>query len=532
MSGNRSNSVIYISSSDEKVGSEDPSLEIVKKEVAKEANKNKEDDNEVILVNSSLEDSEATLKVTKKRIKRKTKKKKDDNESAVDTIIELRMEEDIVGVADTIVTKVTEVNEVPDNTVMRKLLRGPRYFDPGEKGSSACFNCGNEGHTAFDCTMVKKKRPCFVCGKFGHNPWNCLQGLECFICNRRGHIAKNCPDKGDHAQESTLCLRCGDLGHDMLSCENDYAPGDLKEIQCYMCKNHGHFCCVDFVVDGPKVVFCYNCAQPGHMGPGCWKLHGTNNALVDAGPSALCFKCGKEGHFARECTKKFKSGKWKGRSATPRKRKGRRKKNSAVSESAPAEFGRSRKQKRRRLYHDDNSNVSTNKSRKKGSWTVDDQDSLPIKNKISNNWNSPSTPTAQRSVNVYLPNNSFTGTPISTPLTSSYHSQHQQQQYSYTPTSSYPNLQCSYNPNTSYHTQQFNYTPISYHNQHSSYTPPSSYHNQHFSYTPPSTYHSQQYSNNPTSTYRSQQYSNNPTSTYHNQFAYFPRPCYDSSRKL
>lgn len=53
--------------------------------------------------------------------------------------------------------------------------RGPRYFYHWENNVGACFNCGEEGHTAANCTMEKRQRPCFVCGLFGHNGKHCLQ---------------------------------------------------------------------------------------------------------------------------------------------------------------------------------------------------------------------------------------------------------------------------------------------------------------------------------------------------------------------
>ena len=55
------------------------------------------------------------------------------------------------------------------------------------------------------------------------------QGQDCFVCKRRGHHAKDCPYKNKKvAQCSEICLRCGETGHVMLSCRNDYSPNDLK----------------------------------------------------------------------------------------------------------------------------------------------------------------------------------------------------------------------------------------------------------------------------------------------------------------
>jgi hypothetical protein len=42
-------------------------------------------------------------------------------------------------------------------------------------------------------------------------------------------MAKDCPDKhkrNDH--QSTFCIRCGEIGHDMFGCANDYPPDDIE----------------------------------------------------------------------------------------------------------------------------------------------------------------------------------------------------------------------------------------------------------------------------------------------------------------
>jgi hypothetical protein len=49
-------------------------------------------------------------------------------------------------------------------------------------------------------------------------------------------MAKDCPDKHKkNNQQSTLCLRCGERGHDMFACFNGYPPDDIKVSFCLPC---------------------------------------------------------------------------------------------------------------------------------------------------------------------------------------------------------------------------------------------------------------------------------------------------------
>jgi hypothetical protein len=53
--------------------------------------------------------------------------------------------------------------------------RGPRYFDPPDSSWGACYNCGEEGHAAVNCTAAKRKKPCYVCGGLGHAAKQCTK---------------------------------------------------------------------------------------------------------------------------------------------------------------------------------------------------------------------------------------------------------------------------------------------------------------------------------------------------------------------
>ncbi|CAL9096001.1 unnamed protein product [Musa acuminata var. zebrina] len=450
--GEAAPSIVFLSSSDDEEANEDLSLAIVKKARQREAKRKWSEGAlgpgpvsavslaHVIEISSSspqssgeaelasdptpapsagglmspMEETKNMQKKPKKRRRNKKKKQLEEKE-VVDTIVE---EEKPSGPPESVIT---EVNETSDNLVFRKLLRGPRYFYHWENTVGSCFNCGEEGHTAANCTMEKRQRPCFVCGLFGHNGKHCLQGQDCFVCKRRGHHAKDCPYKNKKvAQCSEICLRCGETGHVMLSCRNDYSPDDLKEMQCYVCGKYGHLCCVNFTDTGPRESFCYNCAKPGHTGLGCAKPRG-DSVAVDS--PAVCCICHEEGHFARGCTKRTKSSRKMGESLTPQTfdKKNRR---SRGFKSVPRDFGKERKKKS--LVYEERRNMTASKLKTRGGWIVDDPSDLPKKKFRANNYSSPVTPT-QRSQRNY--SSGFSG------HSSSFHTPKRWKSYTGTPNS-------------------------------------------------------------------------------------------------
>ncbi|URE11064.1 Zinc knuckle [Musa troglodytarum] len=436
--GEAAPSIVFLSSSDDEEANEDLSLAIVKKARQREAKRKWSEDAlgpgpvsagspaHVIEISSSsspqssgeaelapdptpatsagalmspMEETKNMQKKLKKRRRKKKKKHLEENDVLqVGTLVE---EEKPSGPPESVIT---EVNETSDNLVFRKLLRGPRYFYHWENNVGACFNCGEEGHTAANCTMAKRQRPCFVCGLFGHNGKQCLQGQDCFVCKRRGHHAKDCPYKNKKvAQCSEICLRCGETGHVMLSCRNDYSPDDLKEMQCYVCRKYGHLCCVNFTDTGPREFFCYNCAKPGHTGLGCAKPRG-DSVAVDS--LAVCCICHEEGHFARGCTKRTKSSRKMGESSTPFNKNRR----SRGSKSVPRDFGK--EQKKKSLVYEERRNMTASKLKTRGGWIVNDPGDLPKKKFRANNY---SSGFSGHSSSFHTPKRwkSYTGTPNS-----------------------------------------------------------------------------------------------------------------------
>ncbi|KAL5204420.1 hypothetical protein ABZP36_009291 [Zizania latifolia] len=391
------------SDDDDEAGNEDLSLEIVARARRREATRGgraeflslssgDEVDEDAVV---ELGEADPSRKQKKKRRKAKKKPQKEapgaaaaaEKEPQVAATQELQ-----TGTAESVLTEDRDDAPLSDNIVLRKLLRIPRYFDPGETILETCFNCGEEGHVAVNCPMEKRKKPCFVCGLFGHNAKQCTQGQDCFICKKGGHIAKDCPEKHKrNTQQSTFCLRCGGSGHDMFGCANDYPLEDVKEIKCYVCNQKGHLCCADFSDFCPKEVSCYNCAQPGHTGLGCAKQRREASTLATP---TLCYKCGEEGHFARGCTKNAKSGRMKGESSAYSRKKGKDKKDFGTR-SAPYDARKS--SKRKSPIFEERRDRSQFKSRARGGWTADDADDQSYKKYKSNVWASPSTPKKQYS---------------------------------------------------------------------------------------------------------------------------------------
>ncbi|ESQ48544.1 hypothetical protein EUTSA_v10020505mg [Eutrema salsugineum] len=191
-----------------------------------------------------------------------------------------------------------KAGEISNNMVLKKLLRGARYFDSPDARES-CYSCGEQDHVTVNCpTSIKRKKPCFICGSLEHDAKQCSKGHDCYICKKGGHRAKDCPDKYKNGSKTAICLRCGDSGHDMILCKYEYSLDDLKNIQCYVCKSFGHLCCVEPGNSPLWAVSCYRCGQLDHIGLACGRYYEESTKKDFA---SSCFRCGEEGHFSREC---------------------------------------------------------------------------------------------------------------------------------------------------------------------------------------------------------------------------------------
>ncbi|KAK7276547.1 hypothetical protein RIF29_17689 [Crotalaria pallida] len=327
----------------------------------------------------------------KKRSKKKKKVVESEDQSAV-VAEEQETVETIISKEENVCAEVAAgTDQTSDNMVLKKLLRGPRYFDPPDSSWGTCYNCGEEGHAAVNCTVAsRRKKPCFVCGSLEHGVKQCTKARDCFICKKGGHRAKDCPEKHNvDSTSSPICLKCGNSGHEMFSCKDDYSMDDLKEIQCYVCKRFGHLCCVNTTDATERQFSCYKCGQLGHTGLACSRLRGETN---DAATPSSCYKCGEEGHFARECTSSVKPKKKREFSNTKSPRI--QKENDYMGyRSAPHDTGKTHQKKR---YHtEERENTTPQKSKRRGGWMTEHPgDFSPVKSK-RNNWMSPVTPSTE-----------------------------------------------------------------------------------------------------------------------------------------
>ncbi|TPX13979.1 uncharacterized protein E0L32_005679 [Thyridium curvatum] len=158
---------------------------------------------------------------------------------------------------------------------------------------------------------------CPVCQTTQHTEFDAAgcctsPGAKTNLCDCTGdpHPDLLCPTK-------SLCLHCGEVGHDTNLCEKDPAfcvychkdhlPSNCHKEPCALCKSKAHsaqncvICvhcrekhegkCDEAQLYKARRSICRECEMPGHMARNCSKDGDTRD----------CYKCGETGHIASDC---------------------------------------------------------------------------------------------------------------------------------------------------------------------------------------------------------------------------------------
>uniref|UniRef100_A0A0E0F6V9 CCHC-type domain-containing protein n=1 Tax=Oryza meridionalis TaxID=40149 RepID=A0A0E0F6V9_9ORYZ len=407
-------------SDDEEAGNEDLSLEIVAR-AARRRRRQREasagfaadafssgdeiDEDAVVELGEADPSSRKRRKEKEKKKRRKEKRKQRKGappEGSASTAAADKEESQVAGTqeaqtgtAESVLTEDGPDAPLSDNIVLRKLLRIPRYFDPGETLLETCFNCGEEGHVAVNCPMEKRKRPCFVCGLFGHNSKQCTQvGLpssKALLLGDLGMVKTVSSAKKEvilrkTALKSTIgilnsLLFVYDVENQVMICLD--VP---MIIHAMMLRKVIYVALTSLIFVQKKLVVII---VPNLVILGCAKQR---REVSTAATPTLCYKCGEEGHFARGCTKNTKSDRMNGESSAYSRKKGKGKKDFGTR-SAPHDARKT--SKRKSPLFEERRNSSHFKSKARGGWIADDADDQPYKKYKPNVWASPSTPKKQ-----------------------------------------------------------------------------------------------------------------------------------------
>ncbi|CAH8345177.1 unnamed protein product [Eruca vesicaria subsp. sativa] len=195
------------------------------------------------------------------------------------------------------------------------------------RGGGGCYNCGEAGHLAKDCTDGGERGACYTCGDTSHLARDCVKkpiggergggvarggggarGDGCYNCGDSGHLARDCVKKSVGGERVSggggrgdECYTCGGFGHMSRECPSKrQARGG-----CYECGGaHLARDCEQRGSGGGgggrSSGGCYECGG-AHLARDCDKRGGGGGGRSGGG-GRECYKCGEGGHIARECS--------------------------------------------------------------------------------------------------------------------------------------------------------------------------------------------------------------------------------------
>ncbi|KAN0097608.1 hypothetical protein V8E55_002054 [Tylopilus felleus] len=160
-----------------------------------------------------------------------------------------------------------------------------RYFEVDETNQSKpsifkCKNCGAEGdHKAYECPI----QICLTCGaRDEHSTRSCPISKTCYTCGMKGHINKTCPNRFSAYMASSDfrgdCDRCGSAEHKTNECPTLWRiyqyVNDEERILIMQSREEKKQHAIGEGGEGyiSREMWCYNCANTGHLGDDCDEL--------------------------------------------------------------------------------------------------------------------------------------------------------------------------------------------------------------------------------------------------------------------